>query len=102
MHGAQGNPTLLSAETFKKLPSPVPKQGYSVNGWAILKRPWAGGLALTHSGSNTRWYCTVWIAPQKNFAILIAINYGSGPAGKAADEGIGKLIEFNSQVNANN
>ena len=57
-------------------------------------------MALTHAGSNTRWYCSVWIAPEKDFAVLIAMNYGSDPAAKAADEGIGKLIEFNSHLTA--
>jgi len=100
MHGAQGHPTLVSAETFKQLTTPMPKQNYA-GGWLVTERPWAGGLALTHSGSNTRWYCTVWIAPNKDFAVLIATNYGGDTAGKATDEGIGKLIEFNSKLPAN-
>jgi len=95
MRGAQGHPTLVSAGTFKELTTPMPKQHYA-GGWLIAERPWAGGLALTHAGSNTRWYCNVWIAPKKNFAVLIAMNYGGDQAGKAADDGIGKLIEFNS------
>ncbi len=97
MRGAQGHPMLISAETFKQLTAPMPKQNYA-GGWLVTERPWAGGLALTHSGSNTRWYCTVWIAPKKDFAVLIATNYGGDSAGKAADDGIGKLIEFNSNL----
>ncbi len=97
MRGAQGHPTLVTAETFKELTTPMPKQSYA-GGWLIAERPWAGGLALTHAGSNTRWYCNVWIAPKKDFALLIAMNYGGDEAGKADDEGIGKLIEFNSHL----
>jgi CubicO group peptidase (beta-lactamase class C family) len=100
LHAAQGHPTLVSAETFKELTTPLPKQNYA-GGWMITQRPWANGLALTHAGSNTRWYCSVWIAPRKDFAVLLAMNYGSDPAAKAADEGIGKLIEFNSHPTAN-
>jgi CubicO group peptidase (beta-lactamase class C family) len=99
LHAAQGHPTLVSAETFKELTTPMPKQDYA-GGWLITQRSWANGVALTHAGSNTRWYCSVWIAPEKDFAVLIAMNYGSDPAAKAADEGIGKLIEFNSHLTA--
>ncbi len=99
LHGLRGQSTLLAAETFKELTTPMPKQHYA-GGWLITERPWAGGLALTHSGSNTRWFCTVWIAPKKNFAALIAMNYGGDLASKAADEGVGKIIEFNSHLTA--
>ncbi|HLX60676.1 MAG TPA: serine hydrolase domain-containing protein [Planctomycetota bacterium] len=94
---AQGKPAFISEATFKELTTPKPKQDYA-GGWIIAQRPWAGGLALTHAGSNTTWFCTVWIAPQKNFAALIAINDGSDPAPKVADDGIGKLIEFSGHL----
>ena len=93
MRGAQGHPTLVSAATFKELITPQPGQNYA-GGWIITERPWAGGLAMTHAGSNTTWYCNVWIAPKKNFAVLIATNYGSDPVAKAADDGVGDLIKF--------
>jgi hypothetical protein len=99
LHAAQGHPTLVSAETFKKLTMPMPKQDYA-GGWIITQRHWANGLALTHAGCNGMWYCNVWIAPRKDFAVLIALNYGSDPAAKAADEGVGKLIDFNSHLTA--
>lgn len=97
LRGAQGHPTLVTAETFKQLTTPALSENYA-GGWIVVRRPWAGGLALTHSGSNTTWFCTVWIAPGKDFAVLIATNYGGASAAPAADEGAGKLIEFNSQL----
>ena len=33
-----------------------------------------------HSGSNTMWYATIWIASARNFAILVAANRGGGAA----------------------
>jgi hypothetical protein len=33
----------------------------------VTLRPWDGGVALTHAGSNTTWFCDVWIAPDKDF-----------------------------------
>ncbi len=67
-------------------------------GWIVAARPWAKGrpdapgLALTHSGSNTRWYAVAWLAPERNFAILIVTNTGVAAAPKALDELAGELI----------
>jgi CubicO group peptidase (beta-lactamase class C family) len=97
LRAAQGRPTLVSRKTFRELTTPMPGQDYA-GGWIITQRPWAGGLALTHAGSNNTWYCDVWIAPARNFAVLIATNYGSQPVATAADDGIGLLIKFNSHL----
>ena len=87
----------VSAATFKELIKPMPGQDYAA-GWIVTERPWAGGRALTHAGSNTTWYCNVWIAPNKDFAVLIATNTGAKPVAEAADQGVGLLIKFNSQL----
>jgi len=100
LRGEQGHPTLVSPATFKALITPVSGQDYA-GGWIVTERPWAGGRTLTHSGSNTTWFCTVWIAPNKDFAVLIAINSGANPVGKAADDGIGRLIKLNSTLATN-
>jgi D-alanyl-D-alanine carboxypeptidase len=99
LRSAQGHPSLVSAGTFKQLITPLPNQDYA-GGWIIAQRPWAGGMALTHAGSNTTWFCNVWIAPNKDSAFLIATNCGGDSAAKAADEGIGDLIRFNSRSDA--
>jgi CubicO group peptidase (beta-lactamase class C family) len=96
LRACQGHPTLVSEGTFKMLTDPPPGQGYA-GGWIIVRRPWAGGRALTHSGSNTTWYCTVWIAPNKDFAILIATNSGAKGVAEAVDKGVGLLIDFYSK-----
>jgi CubicO group peptidase (beta-lactamase class C family) len=97
LRGAQGHPTLVSAETFKQLTTPMPGQEYA-GGWNVTQRPWTGGLALVHGGSNTTWVCIVWVVPNKDFAVLIATNYGGASAEQGADNGVGKLIEFNTQL----
>ena len=59
-----------------------------------LPRPWASGRALNHNGSNTTWYASVWIAPARNFAILVATNQ-AGPAAEAAcEETVSALIRY--------
>ena len=97
MSRRQGRPKLISAETFKALTTPCAGQGYA-GGWGITERPWAKGLALTHAGSNTTWYCVTWITPNRDFAVLIALNYGSGPVAQIADSGASKLIAENGRI----
>ena len=58
----------------------------------MLDRPWAGGAALNHAGSNTMWMANVWLAPARDFGVLAATNMGGGPTMKAADEAVGALI----------
>ena len=64
--------------------------GYAM-GWGVAARPWADGRVLTHSGSNTMWFCVVWIAPKKDFAVLVACNAGLDAAG-ATDQAAGAII----------
>jgi CubicO group peptidase (beta-lactamase class C family) len=92
LRGAQGKSHLLKPATFRALHTP-PKGGDYAAGWIVTERSWAGGRALTHSGSNTSWYATVWIAPVRDFAILVATNLGGNSAAKACDQSIGKLLE---------
>jgi len=64
--------------------------GYAM-GWGVASRPWADGRVLTHSGSNTMWFCVVWIAPKKDFAVLVATNAGLDAAG-ATDQAAAAII----------
>lgn len=94
-------PRLLKAESFDRLHRPAvgPGERYAC-GWGVTERPWAkgGGSAdvgrtLTHAGSNTMWYCVVWIAPEKDFAVLIACNQGGDAAAGACDDAAGQAIQ---------
>jgi hypothetical protein len=50
-------------------------------GWIIADgQPWAGGPALTHSGSNTMWMAVVRLAPAKDFAVLVTCNQANDKA----------------------
>jgi CubicO group peptidase (beta-lactamase class C family) len=89
--GARGSSTFLKPETFARLQSPPEGQSYAM-GWGAADRPWAGGKTLTHSGSNTMWFCVVWIAPEKDHAFLVTCNSASEAAPKACDEAVGKMI----------
>ena len=68
---------LLKPETFKKLHTPPADDDYAC-GWVCLERDWAGGRALMHNGSNTMWYVVMWLAPEKDFAVIVGTNTGEG------------------------
>ena len=89
---------LLRPETFKTLHTPADDQQYAM-GWIVGRRSWAkgegdGGVGrvLTHSGSNTMWYCVTWIAPERGFAVLATCNMGGDTASKACDDVSAALI----------
>ena len=89
LKGARGEKALLKPASYQMLHKPG-LQDYGM-GWFILSRPWAGGLALNHNGSNTMNYSVAWLAPKKGFAVLVCTNRG-GQA-KAADDAASALIK---------
>lgn len=90
--GARGDSGgLLSPATFETLHTPAPGSDYAF-GWGVTRRDWAGGRVLQHSGSNSMWYATVWIAPERNLA-LFAVTNAAGDAGvRGTDAAIAALI----------
>lgn len=95
--GADGKP-FLGADSWKKLHTP-PGDGYAM-GWGVAVRPaWAKGAGredtgrvLSHNGSNTMWYCVVWIAPEKGFAVLVATNAAGDAGAKGTDDAAAAVI----------
>lgn len=81
---------LLEPETFQKLHTKA-LNDYAM-GWSVTQRGW-GGDVLTHNGSNTMWFCVVWISPSKDFAVLVATNQGGDAGAKATDAAAWTLIQ---------
>ena len=54
-------------------------------GWQQVPRPWAGGNALTHNGTNTMNYAVIWLAPEKNLGIAVVCNEGKNNVAQALD-----------------
>ena len=90
--GARGEATIASAATMKRLQTP-PQGGDYAAGWIVTPRGWANGLALTHTGSNTLWYATAWLAPANNMAYAVVTNRADGPVPAAVDSAFGPLIQ---------
>jgi CubicO group peptidase (beta-lactamase class C family) len=81
----RGERGLLSPDHVRQLKEPPFNGGYAL-GWGLCERDW-GGKVLQHAGSNGMNYCVVWVAPQRNFAVLAATNRG----GDGAAEGLDRL-----------
>ena len=99
LHLQHTNNGPLKPETLAKLHAPPmaagitnPMDNYAC-GWEILKRDWAGGTALWHNGSNTMWYIVMWLAPEKNFAVIAATNIAGPDAEKGCDEAATAMIQ---------
>jgi CubicO group peptidase (beta-lactamase class C family) len=91
LRGAKGRTDYLKAETFARLQA-KPAVGHYAFGWDNLERPWANGHALHHNGSNTMWYCVIWLAPRRDCAFMSVCNAGGDAAARATDAAIGALM----------
>ena len=70
----------------------TPHSGEYAAEWILRQRDWAAGEALRHSGSNTLWYATVWIAPEFNCAYLAVAKSADKETARMLDAIIGELI----------
>lgn len=96
LRGARGEKALLKPETYQKLHTP-PFGGNYALGWGVAEREWGGGTVLTHSGSNTMNMAVVWLAPRRDFAVLVVTNQGGEAAAKACDEAASALIRWHQK-----
>ena len=92
-HAAEGkrHGALLGAEFFTKLHTAIGGGDYAL-GWRVMERPWAGGRVLVHNGSNTMNFAVMWVAPERDFAVVAATNAPGEEAAKGCDEAVGILI----------
>jgi CubicO group peptidase (beta-lactamase class C family) len=91
LDGARGDITLLKTDTSLTLHTPAFGGNYAP-GWEVAERDWGGGRVLTHQGTNGMNFAVVWIAPKRNFAVLVTSNQGGGEVSKACDEAASLLI----------
>lgn len=89
----------LSPATLARLHTPPAREpgepGDYAMGWGLTERAWGGPegdrVVYTHSGSNTLWFSVAWIAPSRDFAVIVCCNQGErGPA--ATDAAAGAII----------
>ena len=88
LHTATPNTTYFEAGsvlrgiTFLATGDATPAMTYG-GGWCVSPASWAGGTRpgdtgrrLWHAGSNGMWLCATFIAPEIDFAVLVACNRG--------------------------
>jgi CubicO group peptidase (beta-lactamase class C family) len=80
----------LTSKTLKQLQRPAKGSEYA-GGWVCGERTWAAGRILMHNGSNTYWYCVVFLAPRQRRGILAASNLGLS-AEKPCDEALQLML----------
>lgn len=91
-NGTCNGKKLLTPETINQLRKPCYDGDYA-GGWKIVDRSWGGGRVFTHSGTNNKNYAVVWMAPNRNYAVLVATNQGGSDETKAVDQVAAMLIE---------
>jgi CubicO group peptidase (beta-lactamase class C family) len=85
-------PEYLSAASRATLTTPAAGADYAL-GWDTAVRPWAGGVALNHAGSNNLWFADLWVAPVRDRAFVTVTNRGDyDVAFPASDAAVGALI----------
>lgn len=86
---ARQHPSALSA--LRKLHTPSPKGQYA-GGWVLQTRKWAKGVALVHTGSNTYWAATAWVAPETGVVLVTVANADSTAIQEGLDRIFGVMI----------
>jgi CubicO group peptidase (beta-lactamase class C family) len=84
--------SLLKPETLAKLHTPLCGGDYAC-GWVVMMRGWAGGKALMHNGSNMMWFVVMWLAPEKDFSVVVGTNIAGPGAEKGCDEVAAAMIQ---------
>jgi CubicO group peptidase (beta-lactamase class C family) len=90
LRGSAGMTALLPNEIYAAMQTDYgDNYGY---GWIAVERPWAGGKALTHAGSNTMNFCVCWLSPARKFGVLVCCNQGGTEMQRATDDAAAALI----------
>ncbi len=95
LRGARAEAALLAAASYQKLHTPLFGGEYAL-GWLVVEREWGGGTVLNHGGDNTMNCANVWVAPKRDFAVLVCVNQSGKTAFEASDEAVGALIKLHT------
>ena len=96
LRGDRGEKALLQPASYQMLHSTHLGGDYAL-GWLTADRSWGGGKVLNHAGDNTMNFANVWIAPRRDFAILVCANQSGDIAFRATDEMVGELIALHDR-----
>jgi CubicO group peptidase (beta-lactamase class C family) len=83
----------ISHDNFKRIHTAVNVEPPYAYGWIVANSRLANINVLTHDGSNTLWYATVWVSPRLNTAIIVAANQGGDAAVHACHTAMEAIIK---------
>jgi CubicO group peptidase (beta-lactamase class C family) len=95
MNGSVGGVRVIKPETLKALHTPKAGEQY-VGGWLLANPSADERPTLTHTGSNTLWYCSIWLDLGRDLGFLVAANSGGQPAEDACQQAIRSLRRYAS------
>ncbi len=88
--GANGTPGIVSAESFDMMHAPV-SPSYAL-GWEVVPSfQTLNTSGVGKTGSTGRWFSLVWLAPDLNAGVMIAVN-GGGERAFAAIRALDQLV----------
>jgi CubicO group peptidase (beta-lactamase class C family) len=93
LNGSYHGVSIVKAETMKALHTPNGGENY-VGGWMVGSRTSAAGPILSHNGSNTLWYCSIWLDTGRKLGYLVATNAAGKIAEDACDQAIRSLRQY--------
>ncbi len=89
--------TILREETLRHLHEPDEESMYA-GGWIIFEREWAKGPVLFHNGSNTVWFCNVFLVPEQKRGIFAMTNAADTKSQRAIDQALQWMIKRHPRV----
>ncbi len=95
VRGGRGERALLKPDTYRTMHStPFTDTFYARGGWSGRNDPKRKPSAvLTHDGSNTFNYATVFIVPEQNVGVVVACNQGGAPGQKACHDAADQMLK---------
>jgi CubicO group peptidase (beta-lactamase class C family) len=97
LNGLEGRGALFKPDIYTRTHTP-PFGGDYAFGWLVTGRPWGGGAVYTHNGSNTMNFAVVWMAPKRDFAVLVTTNQGGADAQQGTDDAAAALIRLHESI----
>lgn len=87
----RGDRSFLTDESVAKLYTPQSENHYAL-GWLNEENETAGAPTVWHNGSNTMFYTTVAIVPERDMAVLAVTNAGGDGAAQAVEAALAALL----------
>ncbi len=84
LRGAQGDESYLPKWMWQRMHKRFDSTVDYAHGWGVSWPSWAG-LLLAHDGTNTKWYATVNVAPNRDRALMVVTNAGPHIVGGQTD-----------------